>query len=202
MLFRSPSEFFNIRAMRNIRGLTDYPTDREQQLFRLAPMAVTANGVYGVKLFTTDFEELTHTRWVERFPRLHFVHLVRVDVLGQAISHVRALQTGQWGAGASAQAVPEFDFVALDSEMTCLLHAQNRWRYYFARNNIPVLHLTYEDVCRAPQEAVDKIASLVGLDAPARVNLDEVRVTIQRDAINEEWRERYVARARGLSVFH
>ena len=52
------------------------------------------------------------------------------------------------------------------------------------------------------RSAVDKIASLVGLDAPARVNLDEVRVTIQRDAINEEWRERYVARARGLSVFH
>ena len=84
------------------------------------------------------------------------------------LARATALALSTIAAGASAQAAPEFDFVALDSEMTRLLHAQNRWRYYFARNNIPVLHLTYEDVCRAPQEAVDKIASLVGLDAPAR----------------------------------
>ena len=53
--------------------------------------ATTANGVYGLKVFSQQFDATMRARWTQSLPGLRFVHLERRDLLGQAISLVKAL---------------------------------------------------------------------------------------------------------------
>jgi trehalose 2-sulfotransferase len=101
----APTDFFDDVVVKQ-RGVADYPSDPEAQLAAIPRLGSTPNGVYGLKLFSRHFDAVRHTRWAERLPRLSFIHLTRLDVVGQAISHVRAMQTQQWTARRQAQAEP------------------------------------------------------------------------------------------------
>lgn len=197
----NPDEYFNTYCMTVTRGIADYPADPEGQFAAMKHRMATPNGVYGLKVFSGHFDNAQITQWTERLPDLHFIHLVRLDVLAQAISHVRAWQTMQWTHGAAKRSEPVYDFDRINLEVKRLLKSQNRWRYYFARNSAPVLHLNYEQVCEDPQGAADRVARLIGLGETPKVDPDRIALSIQRDAINDEWRARYIATAGSLAVF-
>ena len=69
----------------------------------------TPNGVYGLKVFSQHFDLVKATRWAERLPSLAFIHLERRDLLGQALSHARAVQTQQWVSSHAAKAEAAYD---------------------------------------------------------------------------------------------
>ena len=195
-----PTEYFNVETMR-LRGHADYPTDPEAQLAAIAELGATPNGVYGLKIFSRQFRAVAATRWAERLPSLSFLHLTRLDALGQAISHVRAMQTQQWTARSTTRGAPRYDFSGIKNELVRLLNAQAGWSHYLARNGVPVLHIAYEQMIAAPQQTADAVARFVGLGEPASVDPSQLWVTPQRDGLNAEWRERFVAEARGLATF-
>jgi len=197
-----PNEFFDANTIRGGGELPDYPTDPEAQVGQIPTVAATPNGVYGLKLFSHEFDLTKSTRWTERLPGLSFIYLERRDLLGQALSHVRAQQTQQWVSFRPAQAEPVYDAARINEVLALLARAQARWRYYFARNGIPVLHLVYEHIVQAPQETVEAVGRLIGLSETPKVDLDQLGdLAIQRDALSEEWRARFVAEARDLSLF-
>jgi len=94
-----------------------------------------------------------------------------------------------------------FDFKQIDFELRAILESQRRWTYYLARNGLSALHLSYEDVVRSPQEAAEAVADLVGLEERPLADMSKVKFRPQRDAMNDEWRKRYLARARNLRRF-
>jgi trehalose 2-sulfotransferase len=196
-----PTEYFSVEAMRH-RGIADYPADPEGQVQSILRLGATPNGIYGVKLHSVEFDAVKGTRWAERLPSLSFVCLDRLDVLGQAISWVRASQTDQWTSFLSPEGQPTYDRDRINNAMSRILNGQARWRYYLARNGLPVLHFTYEGVASAPQETVDAIARLMGLTEKPRIDFSKVRFEMQRDALNDEWRKRFLAESRDLSLFH
>lgn len=197
-----PTEYFNVQTIRNWRGVPDYPDDPELQLAAIPRLGATPNGVYGLKVFSAEFDAVKSIRWPERLPGLSFIHLERHDLLGQAISHVRALQTQQWVARREPQGEAVYDARRINAELVRLSRAHTRWRYWFARNGLPVLSLVYEQVMRAPQGAVEAVGRLVGLTEVPRFDPEQVRgLEIQRDALSEEWRARFVAEARDLGAF-
>jgi len=197
-----PAEYFNADSLRNWRGVADYPLDPEGQLAAVTRMGATPNGVYGLKLFSFHFDAVKATRWAERLPSLSFIHLERRDLLGQAISHVRALQTRQWTSLGRAEAEPAYDQAAINAALVRLARAQTRWRYYFARNGAPCLHLVYEEIMRFPQETAEAVAHLVGLEETPRIDLARTgEQAIQRDGLNDEWRARFISKSRSLSEF-
>jgi LPS sulfotransferase NodH len=197
----APTEFFDAETLR--ARIPDYPTNPQAQLQAIPRLGATPNGVYGVKVFSRhfDFDGVRATQWAERLPRLSFIHLTRLDALGQAISHVRASQTWQWVADLPALGESVYDFDAINAELIRLLSAQTRWAYYLSRNGLPVLHVVYEHMVASPQETVNAVARLVGVREPAVIDFAKVRVTPQRDAITQDWRERFVSHARDLSAF-
>ncbi|MBV9932056.1 MAG: hypothetical protein JO013_14085 [Alphaproteobacteria bacterium] len=166
---------------------------------RLLATAATPNGVYGIKVFTRHFEQAAGARWAERLPDLRYVALTRADLLGQAVSLARAVQTGQFKGEHRARAAPRYDPDAIADCLARIAYGQARWESWFARNGIAPLRLAYEQVVEAPQAAVDAVARLVGLDGPAPVDVAQVAVRPQRDAINAEWRERFVRERGDLS---
>jgi trehalose 2-sulfotransferase len=198
-----PAEYFNTSAIRVAQGIPDYPADPEAQLAEIPRLGASANGVYGVKVFSVHFDAVRATRWTQRLPALSFIYLERLDLLGQAMSHVRAMQTQQWTSAWAAEGVPAYDRQAINNELVRLVRAQARWRYYFARNSVRALHLVYEQVMRAPQETAEAVARLIGLAETPRVDLDQLRDhKIQRDALSDAWRARFIAESRDLNAFH
>src|SRR5208283_74902 len=158
-----PAEYFNAAAFRNFGGIPDYPLDPEGQLAAIPQIGTTSNGVYGLKIFSHQFDLVKSTRWAVRLPSLSFVYLERRDLLGQAISHARALQTEQWASHFKATAQPVYDRASINNQLIYLARGYTRWRYYFARNAIPVLNLTYEEITQSPQETVEAVGRWVGL---------------------------------------
>ncbi|HEX4738377.1 MAG TPA: Stf0 family sulfotransferase [Allosphingosinicella sp.] len=165
----------------------------------LRERASTPNGVYGLKVFTQQFDGTMKSRWPERLPRLHFVHLSRRDLLGQAISYVRALQTDQFQSYEHAHREPTYDRHAIAGHIARLADNDARWRRYFARNGLSPLWLTYEALSADPAAAVAAVARHIGLDEAVQADASLVEVRVQRDLVSEEWRARFVAESRDLS---
>jgi LPS sulfotransferase NodH len=196
-----PREYFNVEAIR--RDVTpDYPADPEGQLMAMSRLAATPNEVYGLKVLTNQFDAVLATRWATRLPALSFVYLERRDLLAQAISLIRAIQTKQWTSGHARLGEPAYDAAAINNLLVSFARDEARWRYYFARNGIEPLRLVYEDLMADPQGPVTAVAALMGVDPAPRVDVSGVSITIQRDGVNEAWRERYLAQHRDLGRFY
>lgn len=188
-----PLEYFNGVGMAAFQP--DYPQAGEDQLGEIVRQGATANGVYALKMFSEDFDRRAPRDWARRLPNLHFVHLTRRDLLGQAISATRLAQTNQYFSGASADGEAFYDSRRIAREIRRLAWGQARWSAFFARCGLAPLHLDYEDIVLQPQEAAGKVARLVGLEDPARVDLQQVQTRPQRDAVSDEWRRRFVGEA-------
>jgi LPS sulfotransferase NodH len=166
-------------------------------LYEYLKPATTTNGVYGFKLFSGHFDFITGTDWLERLPALQFVYLERRDLLGQAISLVKAIQSRSFRASVPPVAETFYDRAAIAFALKRLTLAQARWRIFFATNDLRPLHLTYEEICDDPMGAVRSIAERVGVDLAGIVS-SAPAMRVQRDAVSDEWRERYVEDAGSL----
>lgn len=173
-------------------GSPEYPLDFAGQVAAALRDGCTANGVFGVKLFAAQFDKYGR----ELFDRLGDplpIFLEREDVLGQAISLTRAAQTKTYFAGELQEDVPRFDAALIRDYLELILRWNAGWQLYFARSGIRSLRLSYEQVMAAPQAAIDRIGSALAVAERAKIEPDQLSTSIQRDAISEEWRERFLA---------
>ncbi|MBE7199638.1 MAG: hypothetical protein INR70_17795 [Parafilimonas terrae] len=196
-----PAEYFSTRFRQRL-DTPDYPSDPADQVDYVLRHGTTPNGVYGFKIYPLQLEGLLQrVRWTERFPALKFVHWRRRDVLGQALSRTRAVQTQRWRASFSGVREPAYDGEAILESITWLAAQEARWELFFARNGLEPLRLVYEDALRAPAETVSAVARLVGLDPAPPADVTRVGVTVQRDEITAAWRERFLDEYADLDVF-
>lgn len=208
---RSGSEF--LRVLLRSTGRLGDPREflaeagilRSAKRGEIVPVTETAspNGVYGLKLFSFQLSRLSGAGFVSRLPNLHWVHLERRDLLGQAISFERAAQTGRYEALSAADlGQPPKPLVynrrGIQRKLAFLAAGQARWRCYFARNAISPLNLFYEDVVQDPQAAVDAVADLVGVAEPTPIEWATVNRVIQRDQASEQWRAQFLSDAADL----
>lgn len=193
-----PEDWFNGQGYRD-RGIHDYPLDRPGQMAQALTEGTSANGVTGLKLSATRLDEIRGFDWVSALPPLNFVHLTRRDRLGRAISDVRAQQTRQYRSTSPVRGVARYDASMISGAIAHQLKEERRVRHYFAVNGIAPLELTYEDLSAEPQAAIDGVAAFLGVAEPARIRADLIELTVQRDAVNDEWRDRYVSERRDLT---
>jgi LPS sulfotransferase NodH len=169
----------------------DYPRDSEGQLEIMLRDGVTPNGVCSLKMFPEHFDTRTDSRWAERMPGLKYVHLVRQDLLGQAISLSLARQTDSYAFWMPAQREPIYDREHIRRCMDFIATGDARWRLFFANNQITPLTITYEELAASPQATIDRIAALMNVET-ATIDQGAFNTTVQRNALNEAWRERFV----------
>lgn len=199
-LLGHPLEYFNA-AGRRILGFPDFPGAPDEQIECILTCGATPNGIYGIKVFPAQLDQVAKSvRWAERLPNLRFVLLRRRDLLGQAISAMRAHQTGQWRASMTAQSPAVYDANQIHQQLRVAAGDYARWDVFFARNGIDPTVIMYEDLVADPQGAVDRVADLFGLRGRARIKADLVDLAIQRDATTEEWRARFLAERRDLDA--
>jgi len=186
-----PLEYFNGSGRRAL-GMPDYPDDPHLQVQFIRTIGATPNGVYALKLFAYQLDLVSPVlRWTALLPNLKFVCLERRDLLAQAISWVRAMQTSQFRSTQPAQGVASYDGVAVRERLLAIMRERARWEVYFARTGLAPLRITYEDVVADPGQEVRRIAELVGVGADIMIDPAQVDLTIQRDALSDEWRQRF-----------
>lgn len=185
-----PDELF--RDPREVKLLLKDP---DRTLTELADRASTPNGVYGLKVFSPHFDNAERLGWAQRLPNLHFVHLTRRDLLGQAISLSKAFQTGRYKSTDPTGREPQYHQRQIADFIARIAYGQARWQCWFARNGVVVLPLAYEDVIADPAGAVRAIARHLGVDIRIPGGFGEADIRVQRDSLSDEWRERFIRKA-------
>jgi LPS sulfotransferase NodH len=187
-----PLEYFNGPGRRAL-GLPDYPDAPKLQIEAVLRLGATPNGIYGEKLFASQFATFSRRlRWMDLLPDLHFVYLTRDDLLGQAISWARALQTAQYRSTQSAKRLAAYDADLIRSRLTAIVRERAQWEIFFARTGIEPLRIVYERFLEDQPSYVDRVAGLVDIENPV-IDQRRVDLVIQRDAVTEEWKQRFRA---------
>ncbi|MBO0863739.1 MAG: Stf0 sulfotransferase family protein [Mycobacterium sp.] len=128
-----------------------------------------------------------------------YVHVYRPDVVSQAVSFWRAVQTQVW----QGRADPERDSRvvyhagAISHIVTLLQEQENGWRNWFAEEHITPIDVAYPVLWRNLTAIVGTILEALGLDprlAPAPV------LERQADQRSDEWVDRYRAEAQQLGL--
>ena len=167
----------------------------------------TENGALGIKLHWDQVEWLRRcgTSIEALLGPCRYVYLTRGDVTRQAISLVRAKQTGSWTSLDAPRRRPEFDPVQI-RDMIHWLTLQNRgWESFFASRRDAPLRLAYETVVPDRTAAAVVVLGFLGIacDREAverRLAATPNRLARQADAVSDEWLRRWVAYLGSLPV--
>jgi LPS sulfotransferase NodH len=180
--------------------------------------AVLAEGrggtsLFGLRLMWETLPELTarvaalypsatgdRTLLETAFGSIAFIHLTRADKIAQAVSRVRALQSGLWHMGAdgterergASEATPGYDAPLIRQIVDELESDERHWSAWFATHGITPLELTYDALSADPAATVRQVLATLGLD-PARAADIAPRTARMADAQSAEWIARFHA---------
>lgn len=157
--------------------------------------ASTKNGHFAVKIFprqllqVIDEYEFDFIRRSVREHNTKVVLLARDDRKAQAVSLVRAMQTGQWHAGQTASKTPHYNFGALAQAYFHICRGYDFWRSYLALQGFPAQSFTYEKLVKNPMPYLETVAAHFDEPVPSPTSPNE----IQRDPQSADWRARFEA---------
>jgi LPS sulfotransferase NodH len=197
-------------------GLTRKPSAPERELleaiFRAAIAKGTSGaGVFGLRLQRHSFDFFTeklavlhpeHSNDAERFEaafgRTLFVHLTRRDKVAQAVSYVKAQQTGLWHAAPDGTELerlspprePAYDATGIRSRLEEVTAHDHGWEHWFAGLEIDPLRIAYEELSEGPVETLRVVLDQLGLEREAADGV-EPGVAKLSDTINQDWAARF-----------
>jgi LPS sulfotransferase NodH len=153
----------------------------------------TSNGVAGIKLFPEHLKALDgQIRLSEWLGTPRWIWLRREDLVGQAVSYVVALQSRSFMWNRAPQAEPVYSGDEIVKQLQRFAQRDGEWHAFFARTAIRPLQVTYEELERDPVGVLQAVGRHVGIDVPAE-SVQPPRFQRQRTALNEAWRERFIA---------
>lgn len=173
----------------------------------------SGTNVFGLRLMCESVDELSKLldrlypglpgdadRFESAFGSTFYVHLSRQDKVAQAVSRLKAMQTGLWHVATDGserertmppqEATYDADRIA---EYVVELEAQDEaWTRWFVHNRIEPLRVTYEALSRAPETTLVNVLSALGLD-PSIAATIEPRTAKLANSENRDWISRFRA---------
>jgi trehalose 2-sulfotransferase len=161
----------------------------------------TPNGVFGAKLMWDQIAQLQALVGARRplqlldelFWRPRFVWVRREDVVRQAVSLWRAMQTQSWrddsgdGPGAGGAPEPRYCFPALRHLVARLSDHDARWSVLLAHSGAPVLEIGYDDLTSDLPGAIARTLEHIGVRAPGDRPAAPPAMRRQADELSEAW---------------
>lgn len=145
--------------------------------------------------FTMPPETPTREVFEEALGPCTYLYLHRRDKIRQAISFLRARQSGVWRvehSDANHSEAPRFDAEAIDRYRARFIQQDAFWTQYFREGNISPLTLYYEDIVADDRSAVvRRILNYLQIAQGTDVAIHPPQTIKQADAISEEWYDRY-----------
>jgi LPS sulfotransferase NodH len=185
-----------------------------EAIFREAVAQGTlATRIFGLRLQRHSFDFFTeklavlhpgHASDAERFRaafgRTLFVHLTRRDKVEQAVSYVKAKQTGLWHKapdGAELERLsppqePAYDAGEIQARFEEVTAHDRDWMQWFAASDIAPLRIVYEELAADPMKALRAVLDRLGLGRQAAEGV-EPGVAKLADDTNRDWVTRFRA---------
>ena len=134
------------------------------------------------------------------FGRTLFIHLTREDKLDQAISRVKATQTGLWHRAQdgtelerlSAPQEPQYDAGAIADHMAALTALDAAWESWFNAENLTPLRVTYDELSQDPNTGLKHVLAALGRDPSLA---DGIKPTVAKlaDKTSKIWAKRFLS---------
>ena len=167
--------------------------------------------IFGLRLMRENLGELSaildqifpglpsdRTRFEKAFGKILYLHLSREDKLAQAVSLVKAEQTGLWHVAPDGTEIerlappqdPQYDFARIRQEVAELESYDRAWNTWFDEQNITPLRIGYETLAASPARQLARICEALSIPAP---KTDEVRPGVAKlsDETSLDWMRRY-----------
>ncbi|MEO9530108.1 MAG: Stf0 family sulfotransferase, partial [Roseibium sp.] len=190
----------------------DTETEQLKAVFSAAwKKGTNGTGLFGLRLQRGSFaffsEKLRHLhpgpdsdvgRVEAAFGKTLFIHLTRGDKLAQAVSLVKATQSGLWHKApdgtelerVSEPRAPVYDAEAISRQIELMTAHDRDWAGWFASERIEPLRITYDALSSDPEAVLKRVFARLGLDEAAATGID-LPVAKLADDINREWMDRY-----------
>ena len=216
-----PDSFFRVASLEWWAGYLEVSMDAwgdqlafdESYLAAVLAEGAGAGATFGMRLMWRDFDHLAQNlarlrpglrrerdRFDATFGPTRYIHLSRADKAAQAISLIRAEQTGLWHVNEDgsererqhpAQAAV-YDAAAIARQLAEFEAHDLAWNQWFSRQNIDPLRICYEDLAREPAAVMVDILAFLGLDpAPAQAVRPSTRKLADGDS--RDWLQRFRA---------
>lgn len=168
-------------------------------------------GIFGLRLMRENIQDLLSlldkvfsglpsdkARLEAAFGNILYIHLSREDKLAQAVSMVKAEQTGLWRIAPDGTELerlappkqPEYEFDRIARKVAQLEQHDAAWQTWFGEQGIEPLRVTYESLSADAGEVMTRICGALGVPAPAPGSL-RPGVARLSDAVSLEWMRRY-----------
>jgi LPS sulfotransferase NodH len=189
----APMEYLNFKSSGGIverlggGSITDYWGE-------LRRLRTSPNGVFGFKIFVGNYVQTLkiHPDLVPHIQSDRVIYLRRLDKIAQAVSHLKAIQSGSWFAGIGARAETKYDFTELLRCYRWAKHQDFLWEKLFSLTASEPLRLTYEEVVENPSSAVERVCSYLGVAGDSHAQLNHISLTEpQADSLSQEWADRF-----------
>ncbi len=127
-----------------------------------------------------------------------FIHLTRHDKLAQAVSFVKASQSGLWHKAPdgtelerlSTPREPEYDAEQIGRTRAQMIGYEGEWETWFAHQKLDPLRISYDDLSSDSQAVLFRIFDRLGLDRAGAANIAQPVARLS-DGVNQAWIERY-----------
>ncbi len=215
----NPASYFHHPSISDWQKYFDQIPDAsmsEQQIlhaiFRAAITEGTLNtGMFGLRLQQHSFDyfkrklgilypELSSDtqRFTKAFGRTAFLYLSRRNKFEQAVSYVKAEQTGLWHIAPDGTEVerlsppqtPTYNFERIKTSFEEVKTSDRHWENWFQTENIVPLRISYEELSVHPIRSLGKVLDHLGVTYETLSDI-EPRVAKMADKINQNWVERF-----------
>lgn len=211
--FHSPS----VERWLTVYGLDETPFASREAALRAVFEAALARGkantdVFGLRMQRSSFDffmeqlsllspdpESDVNRIESVFGPTTFIHLSRKDRVGQAISRLRAEQTGLWHRhfdGSEMERLappkePRYDPDAISQYIEELSALDVEWQRWFDQHKLQPLRVTYDALSENPQKVLSGVLSAIGSD-PSLAQKVETPTAKLAGRESDEWNQRYL----------
>lgn len=145
-------------------------------------------------------------RFERAFGNILYIHLARENKLAQAVSLVKAEQSGLWHVAPDGTEIerlgvpkdPEYDFTLIQRQLTNLEAHDAAWKEWFEHQGITPLRVQYEILSEDPAGTLIQICDTLGVEAP---KAEAVRPGVAKlaDEISLDWMRRFHADLRSAT---
>ncbi len=170
-----------------------------------------ATGIFGVRLQRHSFDFFTQNlavlhphiqgdkkRFEAAFGRTLFIFLTRADKVEQAVSYLKAQQTGLWHVAAdgselerlSVHQEPIYNSAEIQSYFEKFTAFDKEWDGWFRREGINPFRICYDQLSHDPVKTVSAILDCLGLENAGAL-LIEPGVKKLADAVSRNWVDRF-----------
>jgi LPS sulfotransferase NodH len=172
-----------------------------EYLQKLARLTRTPNGVFGFKIDLAHASSLLRSGlFSDREWNWKYIFVTRRDLLKQAISYYRAIETGLWSSLSGSDRPLIFDQQAITKYILILSDFMHRWECIFHLFNIEPLRIHYEDIEADPRSTVQRCLQALGISSDSTPTPIISAYSKQRSAEADEWSAAIIRNAREYRV--